>query len=241
MLSRWWHLSPRSPSAGPPSQPHLWPHAVGDAGQHQGAQLVRAGQGHGDLVPGEVAHVVVMGELQVRLPPQPLWRVLHQGHSRVRTTCQGSAQRPGGQGRKENGSSLHSLQSRGPWASGPEPRFSTGIQSHRSHGSSSTETSKRKLFTLSPNLPLRGLSQQTHKPAAILHMLRPKPWNHLWLLCFYPRLKPSANTTGLARRARAEPHHSTPSTCCPRPSHGLSSACPPPPSRWPLSRTAVPF
>lgn len=70
--------SPREP------HPQLWPHAVRDAGQHQRAQLLGAGEGHGDLVPGEVPHVVVVGELQVGLPPQPLRRVLQHGRPRQR-------------------------------------------------------------------------------------------------------------------------------------------------------------
>lgn len=51
---------------------------MGDPGQHQGAELLRAGQRDGNLVPGEVPHVVVVGELQVGLPAQPLGGVLQQ-------------------------------------------------------------------------------------------------------------------------------------------------------------------
>lgn len=63
-----------------PREPHpqLRPHAVGDAGQHQGAELLGAGQGDGNLVPGEVAHVVVVRELEVGLPAQPLRGVVQQ-------------------------------------------------------------------------------------------------------------------------------------------------------------------
>ena len=68
---------PRSPRP-PRAPPHLRPHAVGHPGQHQGAELLRAGQGDGNLVPGEVPHVVVVGELQVGLPAQPLGGVLQQ-------------------------------------------------------------------------------------------------------------------------------------------------------------------
>lgn len=57
---------------------HLGSHAMWNASQHQGAELLRAGQGDCNLVPGEVPHVMVVGELQVGLPPQPLWGVFHQ-------------------------------------------------------------------------------------------------------------------------------------------------------------------
>lgn len=71
---------PSAPAPRPrrPPRPHLRPHAVGDAGQHQGAELLGAGQGDGNLVPGEVAHVVVVRELEVGLPAQPLRGVVQQ-------------------------------------------------------------------------------------------------------------------------------------------------------------------
>lgn len=56
-----------------------------DAGQHQGTELLRAGQRDCNLVPGEIPHVVVMGELQVGLPPQPLWSILQQRGARQQT------------------------------------------------------------------------------------------------------------------------------------------------------------
>ena len=58
---------------------YLRPHAVWDAPQHQGAEAVGAGQVGGDDVPGEVTHRVVVGELQVGLPAQPLLGVLAVG------------------------------------------------------------------------------------------------------------------------------------------------------------------
>lgn len=64
---------------------YLWPHAMWDAGQHQGTELLRAGQRDCNLVPGEIPHVVVMGELQVGLPPQPLWSILQQRGARQQT------------------------------------------------------------------------------------------------------------------------------------------------------------
>lgn len=58
---------------------HLGPHAVGNTPQNQRPQPVGAGQAGGDQVPGQVTHCVVMGELQVSLPAQPLLRVLMLG------------------------------------------------------------------------------------------------------------------------------------------------------------------
>lgn len=64
----------------PPSRPpHLWSHAVWYATQHQGAEAFRAGQDGGDEVPGQVSYGVVVGELQVGLPAQPLLGVLSLG------------------------------------------------------------------------------------------------------------------------------------------------------------------
>lgn len=58
------------------SPAHLWPHAVRDATQHQGVETLGACQDGIDQVPGQVAHRVVVCELQVGLPAQPLLGVL---------------------------------------------------------------------------------------------------------------------------------------------------------------------
>lgn len=58
---------------------YLWPHAVRDATEHQGAQALRAGQDRIDELPGQVAHRVVVGELQVGLPAQSLLGVFPLG------------------------------------------------------------------------------------------------------------------------------------------------------------------
>ena len=64
----------------PPSRPpYLWSHAVWYAPQHQGAEAFRVGQDGGDEVPGQVSYGVVVGELQVGLPAQPLLGVLSLG------------------------------------------------------------------------------------------------------------------------------------------------------------------
>lgn len=61
---------------------HLWPHTVRNPTKDQGAQALRAGKHGVDQIPGEVAHCVVVGELQVGLPAQsllgvfPLWGTL---------------------------------------------------------------------------------------------------------------------------------------------------------------------
>lgn len=51
---------------------HLWPHAVRDATQHQRVETLGARQDGVDQVPGQVAHRVVVCELQVGLPAQSL-------------------------------------------------------------------------------------------------------------------------------------------------------------------------
>lgn len=51
---------------------HLRPHAVRDATQHQRVETLGARQDGVDQVPGQVSHCVVVCELQVGLPAQPL-------------------------------------------------------------------------------------------------------------------------------------------------------------------------
>lgn len=74
-------LTPLQPFQGFTSAPqtHLRPHSVRDAGKDQRAQAVGPRQAGRDAVPGQVAHRVVVGELQVGLPAQPLLGVLALG------------------------------------------------------------------------------------------------------------------------------------------------------------------
>ena len=51
---------------------YLWPHAVRYATEHQGTQTLGAWKHRINELPGQVAHRVVVGELQVGLPAQSL-------------------------------------------------------------------------------------------------------------------------------------------------------------------------
>lgn len=65
------------------SSTYLWPHAVRYATEHQGAEALGAREDRVDQLPGQVAHCVVMCELQVGLPAQSLLGVFTLG----RTLC----------------------------------------------------------------------------------------------------------------------------------------------------------